>query len=69
MVQNWQNYAAYYVVPYTGQRGVQEIDGAVCDALYAKLRAEGRPFLRPGLDLRACRGRAGRVLRCTPASP
>jgi hypothetical protein len=40
-VQNWRNYAAYYVIPYIGQRDVQEIDGAVCDALYAKLLAEG----------------------------
>ena len=42
MVQNWRNYAAYYVVPYIGSRDVREIDGAVCDALYAKLLAEGR---------------------------
>jgi len=41
MVQNWRNYAAYYVIPYIGQRDVQEIDGGVCDALYAKLLAEG----------------------------
>jgi hypothetical protein len=42
MAQNWRNYAAYYVVPYIGSRDVREIDGAVCDALYAKLLAEGR---------------------------
>ncbi len=30
MVQNWRNYAAYYVVPYIGSRDVREIDGAVC---------------------------------------
>jgi hypothetical protein len=30
------------VAPYIGQRDVQEIDGAVCDALYAQLLAEGR---------------------------
>ena len=42
MVQNWRNYAEYYVIPYIGQRDVQDIDGAVCDALYARLLAEGR---------------------------
>ena len=42
MAQNWRNYAAYYVVPYIGRREVREINGAVCDALYAKLLAEGR---------------------------
>ena len=47
MTQNWRNYAAYYVIPYIGQRDVQEIDGAVCDALYAKLLAEGRVKARP----------------------
>ncbi len=47
MVQNWRNFAAYYVVPYIGQRDVQDIDGAVCDALYAKLLAEGRVKAKP----------------------
>ena len=47
MAQNWRNYAAYYVVPYIGQREVQDITGAVCDALYAKLLAEGRVKARP----------------------
>jgi integrase len=47
MAQNWRNYAAYYVVPYIGSRDVREIDGAVCDALYAKLLAEGRIKARP----------------------
>ena len=47
MVQNWRNYAAYYVVPYIGLRDVQEINGAVCDALYAKLLAEGRVKAKP----------------------
>ncbi len=47
MVQNWRNYAAYYVVPYIGSRDVREIDGAVCDALYAKLLAEGRVKAKP----------------------
>jgi integrase len=47
MAQNWRNYAAYYVVPYIGERDVQEIDGGVCDALYAKLLAEGRVKAKP----------------------
>ena len=47
MAQNWRNYIAYYVVPYIGQRSAQEVDGAVCDALYAKLLAEGRIKARP----------------------
>src|SRR5712691_523764 len=47
MAQNWRNYAAYNVIPYIGQRDVQDIDGAVCDALYAKLLAEGRVKARP----------------------
>ena len=42
MWQNWQNYADYYVIPHIGQRKAQEIDGAVLDALYARLLAEGR---------------------------
>ena len=46
MAQNWRNYA-YYVVPYLGSRDVREIDGAVCDALYAKLLADGRVKARP----------------------
>jgi len=47
MVQNWRNYAAYYVIPYVGTRDVQEIDGGICDALYAKLLAEGRVKAKP----------------------
>jgi integrase len=47
MAQNWRNYAAYYVVPHIGLRAVQDIDGAVCDALYAKLLAEGRVKAQP----------------------
>ena len=47
MVQNWRNYAAYYVIPYIGQRDVREVNGAVCDALYAKLLAEGRVKAKP----------------------
>ncbi len=42
MWQNWRNYADYYVISHIGQRKVQEIDGAVLDALYARLLAEGR---------------------------
>jgi hypothetical protein len=47
MAQNWRNYANYYVKPYIGERDVLEIDGAVCDALYAKLLAEGRVKAKP----------------------
>lgn len=42
MWQNWRNYANFYVIPHIGQRKAQEIDGAVLDALYAKLLADGR---------------------------
>jgi hypothetical protein len=51
MAQNWRNYAAYYVVPYIGERDVKDIDGAVCDALYAKLLAEGRVKAKPKDDV------------------
>jgi integrase len=47
MAQNWRNYAAYYVEPYIGDRAVQDINGAICDALYAKLLAAGRVKARP----------------------
>jgi integrase len=47
MAQNWRNYASYYVKPYIGERDVREIDGGVCDALYAKLLAEGRVKAKP----------------------
>src|SRR5215467_8895637 len=47
MAKNWQNYTAYYVIPHIGQRAVQEIDGSVCDALYARLLAEGRVKAKP----------------------
>jgi Phage integrase, N-terminal SAM-like domain len=43
MVQNWRNYAAYYVIPYIGQRDLQEIDGAVCGALYASAEITSEP--------------------------
>ena len=72
MVQNWRNYAAYYVIPYIGQRDVQDIDGAVCDALYAKLLAEGRIKARPGVRPQSVAVHArrlsatGRVLPCRP---
>src|SRR6266536_5186347 len=72
MVKNWQNYMAYYVIPHIGPRGVQEIDGGVCDALYAMLLAEGRVKAKP----RAPRqtqpvhvrrlSAAGRTLPCRP---
>ena len=72
MLQNWRNYAAYYVVPYIGQRDVQEIDGGVCDALYAKLLAEGRVKAKPRKEsaeqpvhLRRLTP-DGRVLPCRP---
>jgi integrase len=74
MVQNWRNYAAYYVIPYIGQRDVQEINGAVCDALYAKLLAEGRvkakPKKRPSTHAVHARRLApdGRALPCRPYS-
>jgi integrase len=72
MVQNWRNYAAYYVIPYIGQRNVPDIDGAVCDALYAKLLAEGRvkakPTKRAGTLAVHARRLApdGRALPCRP---
>jgi integrase len=72
MVQNWRNYARYYVIPYMGKRDVQEIDGAVCDALYAKLLAEGRVKAKPRSEptTRPVHVRRltpeGRVLPCRP---
>lgn len=74
MTQNWRNYAAYYVIPYIGQRDVQEIDGTVCDALYAKLLAEGRVKARPKKrpTVRAVHtrrlGPGGQALPCRPYS-
>jgi hypothetical protein len=75
MVQNWRNYAAYYVIPYIGQRDVQDINGAVCDALYAKLLAEGRvkakPKKRPNTHTVHARRLApdGRALPCRQWRP
>jgi len=72
MVQNWRNYAAYYVIPYIGQRDVQDINGAVCDALYAKLLSEGRVKAKPKKTsaIRPVHVRRitpdGRVLPCRP---
>jgi hypothetical protein len=63
MVQNWRNYTAYYVVPYIGERDVRDIDGAVCDALYAKLLAEGRVKARPS---KKAATRAVHIRRLTP---
>ena len=74
MAQNWRNYAAYYVVPYIGSRDVREIDGAVCDALYAKLLAEGRVKAKPrklsstqAVHVRRL-ARDGREMPCRPYS-
>jgi len=74
MAQNWRNYAAYYVVPYIGSRDVRDIDGAVCDALYAKLLAEGRVKARPkkqsttqAVHVRRLTG-DGREMPCRPYS-
>src|SRR6266498_3354470 len=72
MAQNWRNYAAYYVTPHIGLRAVQDINGGICDALYAKLLAEGRvkaqptqkPAERP-VHVRRLTP-AGRVLPCRP---
>jgi integrase len=47
MAKHWQNYIAYYVVPHIGRRLVQDVDGSVCDALYAKLLTEGRIKAKP----------------------
>jgi integrase len=72
MAQNWRNYAAYYVIPYVGERDVQDIDGAVCDALYAKLLAEGRVKAKPRMKaaIRAVHIRRitpdGKLLPCLP---
>jgi hypothetical protein len=74
MAQNWWNNAAYYVVPYIGSRDVREIDGAVCDALDAKLLAEGRVKARPkkqattqAVHVRRLTG-DGREMPCRPYS-
>ncbi len=72
MAANWRNYTAYYVLPYIGQRMVQDVDGAVCDALYAKLLAEGRIKARPKTKTSARPvhvrriGPTGGVLPCRP---
>lgn len=72
MAQNWRDYARHYVIPYIGERGVRDINGEICDALYSKLLAEGR------VKARAKRGPTetpvhtrrlptdGRVLPCRP---
>ena len=62
------------MIPYIGQRDVQEIDGTVCDALYAKLLSEGRIKARPKKQptTRAVHtrrlGASGRALPCRPYS-
>jgi integrase len=72
MVQNWRDYSAYYVIPHIGKRGVHEISGEVCDALYAKLLAEGRVKARgkampaqPPVHVRRL-GPGGKALPCRP---
>jgi integrase len=72
MAQNWRNYANYYVIPYIGGRDVLEIDGAVCDALYVKLLAEGRIKAKPktvsakqAIHVRRL-GKDGKVQPCRP---
>jgi integrase len=42
MWQNWRDYADYYVIPHIGLRKMQDIDGSVLDALYARLLSDGR---------------------------
>jgi len=73
MAQNWRNYAAYYVIPHIGNRAVQDITGAICDALYAKLLAEGRVKARPATNEPAERpvhtrrvAPDGQVQKCRP---
>jgi hypothetical protein len=72
MVQNWRNYARVLCDPYIGQRDVQDINGAVCDALYAKLLSEGRVKAKPKNTsaMRPVHVRRltpdGRVLPCRP---
>jgi integrase len=73
MAQNWRNYAAYYVTPYIGNRQVHDITGEVCDALYAKLLADGRVKAKsrkasrtdPPVHVRRLTA-DGRVLPCRP---
>jgi integrase len=73
MTQNWRNYSVYYAAPYIGERAIQDIDGAVCDALYVKLLAEGRIKARPA-DKKPTEqpvhtrqvASDGRVLECRP---
>jgi integrase len=68
MAQHWRNYAAYYVAPYIGSRDVREINGAVCDALYAKLLAEARakkPETAQAVHARRLT-RDGREMPCRP---
>jgi hypothetical protein len=72
MVQNWRNYATNYVVPYIGNRAVQDIDGAVCDACTPSCsRTAGSRLGPPGSSTRrrSTPSRAmpdGRLLPCRP---
>lgn len=59
-------------IPHIGQRAVQEIDGSVCDALYARLLAEGRVKAKPQTHskIQSVHTRrfaaSGQVLPCRP---
>ena len=59
-------------IPHIGQRAVQEIDGSVCDALYARLLAEGRVKAKPRTHskIQSVHTRrfaaSGQVLPCRP---
>ncbi len=60
------------MVPYIGERDVQDVSGEVCDALYKKLLAEGRVKAKPK-PKRAAEvvhvrrlGQDGRVMPCRP---
>jgi integrase len=72
MAKHWQNYIAFYVVPHIGRRLVQEVDGSVCDALYAKLLTEGRIKAKPRVSSRPAPvhvqrfSATGRALPCRP---
>lgn len=62
----------YYVIPHIGSRTVQEVDGKVCDALCARLPAEGqvkaKPRPRSGAQPVHAHGLSAteRVLPCRP---
>ena len=72
MATNWRNYMTYYVIPHIGGRAVQEVDGGVCDALYARLLADGRLKAKPRANTKTKPVHAqrfsatGRPLPCRP---